>query len=145
MKISTKARYGLRIMLELAHYYSKGPVFLKDIAKRQQISEKYLEHILSSLRIKGFVKSLRGAKGGYVLNQHPKDIKVSEIIYTTEGSLSLVECIENPKVCSRYAFCITKEVWQGMKDSMEKYVDGITLQDLVEKERLSRFKSMYNI
>ena len=99
MRLSTKGGYGTRAMLDLAFNSSEGPVLLRDIAKRQEVSEKYLEHSISVLRKAGLVRSIRGARGGYVLAKLPSEIRLSEIMEVLEGSMAPVECVDDPQVC----------------------------------------------
>lgn len=132
MKISTKGRYALRLMLDLATYNTGDPVSIKDIAKRQEISEKYLEQIISILNKAGFVKSIRGAQGGYVLRKDPKDYTVGMILRQTEGDLSPVGCVSaDADVCERESQCVTVRVYRELNDAINGVVDRITLEDLV--------------
>lgn len=137
MKISTKGRYALRLMLDLAMHSEGGElVRIRTIAKRQEISEKYLEQIISTLNHAGFVKSVRGAQGGYRLAKEPKDYTVGMILRLTEGSLAPVACLDDEEnQCNRAAQCATLEVWQRLKNAIDGVVDAITLQDLVEWQR----------
>ena len=133
MKISTKGRYALRLMLDLAIYDTGDPVSLKDIAKRQEISEKYLEQIISVLNKAGFVRSIRGANGGYVLRRHPDEYTVGDILRLTEGSLSPVACVgSESEECVRSNDCVTVLVWEKLDKAINDVVDNITLQDLVD-------------
>ncbi len=133
MKISTKGRYALRLMLDLASADPSEPVSLKDVSKRQGISDKYLEQIISVLNKAGFVKSIRGAQGGYSLRRDPKDYTVGMILRQMEGSLAPVACIEDEDfVCDRADQCVTSIVWKQINDAVNGVVDNITLQDLVE-------------
>lgn len=136
MKISTKGRYALRLMLDLALRDAQEPVSIKDIAKRQEISEKYLEQIISLLNKAGYVKSIRGASGGYVLRRQPKEYTVGMILRTTEGSLAPVDCVEaGNEECERMAGCVTVMIWKRINDAVNEVVDSITLADLVEWQR----------
>lgn len=133
MKVSTKGRYALRLMLDLALHNTGEAVSLKDIAKRQGISDKYLEQIISVLNKAGFVRSVRGAQGGYMLKKEPKEYTVGMILRLTEGTLAPVSCVEEDAVeCSREDGCATYMVWQKLNDAINEVVDGITLQDLVD-------------
>lgn len=132
MKISTKGRYALRLMLDLALNDTKEPVKLKDIAARQEISEKYLEQIISTFNKADYVNSIRGAKGGYVLAKEPQEYTVGMILRLIEGSLSPVDCLGKSENCNRSAKCVTQKVWQKIDDAINNVVDNITLQDLVE-------------
>ncbi len=133
MKISTKGRYGLRLMVDLAVHYEQGLVPLKEIAVRQEISEKYLEQIMMQLNRSGLVRSVRGAQGGYCLAQPPESITVGGVLRVMEGSLAPVDCVsdEGP-LCSRMDRCVTAAVWQRLKEAIEGVVDSITLRDLAE-------------
>lgn len=133
MKISTKGRYALRMMLDLATYNTGEPVSIKDIAKRQQISEKYLEQIIAVLNKAGFVRSVRGAQGGYVLKKNPKEYTVGMILRQTEGDLSPVSCIgEEGEPCERKGACVTVRIYEKINDAVNGVVDHITLADLLE-------------
>jgi Rrf2 family transcriptional regulator, cysteine metabolism repressor len=135
MKISTKGRYGLRAMLDLAtHGYDGTPVFLSDIAKRQGISEKYLEHIFGSLHKAGLVKALRGRKGGYLLTKQPDEININEIITVLEGPCNLVDCVVDVKSCPKTDTCVTREVWSLLGNKIEEVLTGYTLATLAERQ-----------
>lgn len=131
MKLSTKGRYGVRAMLDLALNYGKGPIFLKDIAKRQEISFRYLEQLIIPLKASGLIKSSRGSKGGYELARPPWEIKLSEIIYVLEGSLAPVECVNYPQKCHRSINCVTREVWIELYNSIKSNLESTTLQELI--------------
>ena len=134
MKISTKGRYALRLMLDLAVYNTGEPISLKDIAKRQEISEKYLEQIISVLSKGGMVQSVRGAQGGYFLRREPKDCTVGEILRLTEGDLAPVDCVGASGVsCDHKGDCITVEVYERINQAVNDVVDHISLQDLVDR------------
>ncbi len=135
MKLSTKGRYGARAMLDLALHYGEGPVLLKDIAKRQQLSERYLEHLILSLKAAGLVNSIRGAHGGFTLAKPPSQIRLSEIIQIMEGSIALVECVDDPKVCLRADLCVTRDIWSEMQKAMSGVLESTTLQDLIQRQR----------
>ncbi|MGN0165481.1 MAG: RrF2 family transcriptional regulator [Lachnospiraceae bacterium] len=133
MKISTKGRYALRLMLDLATYNTGEPVSLKDIARRQGISEKYLEQIISVLNKAGFVRSIRGAQGGYILKNPPEFYTVGMILRLTEGDLAPVECVSaNADECERSEGCVTMRIWKKMYDAVNQVIDDITLADMVE-------------
>ncbi|MBQ3584648.1 MAG: Rrf2 family transcriptional regulator [Lachnospiraceae bacterium] len=133
MKISTKGRYALRLMLDLAIYNTGEPISIKDIAKRQQISEKYLEQIISVLNKAGYVRSIRGAQGGYLLKKEPKEYTVGMILRLTEGDLAPVSCVgEESAGCDRRDSCVTVRIWEQINDAVNNVVDNITLEDLVE-------------
>ena len=135
MKISTKGRYALRLMLDLALNNTGEYIAIKSVAARQKISEKYLEQIISLLNRAGYVKSIRGAQGGYRLVKDPSDYTVGMILRLTEGSLCSVDCLEEDKdACKRMNGCATREVWKELYKAIANVVDHITLQDLVEKQ-----------
>jgi len=134
MRLSTRARYGMRLMLELALNWGKGPVPLKDIADSQEISKRYMEHIASALLGGGLVKSVRGAEGGYVLAKEPSQIRLREIVETLEGPLVLTECVENPLVCERYKTCAARVLWQRVGNAIQEVLDNMTLEDLLQEQ-----------
>ena len=133
MKISTKGRYALRLMMDLAENNTGSPISLKDVAKRQDISDKYLEQIISILNKAGYVRSVRGAQGGYMLKMEPQNYTVGMILRQTEGSLAPVACMEDDEiVCDRQQQCVTSIVYKKINDATAGVVDNITLQDLVD-------------
>ena len=133
MKISTNGRYAIRLMLDLALDTSGKPVSLNDIASRQQISEKYLEQIISVLNKAGYVKSIRGPQGGYQLVKKPEEYTVGMILRTTEGDVAPVSCVGSGAVeCDRADGCVTVRIWQKINDAVDNVVDNITLEDLVD-------------
>ena len=145
MKISTKGRYSLRMLLDLAQHQNDGYVALKDIAQRQDISKKYLEQIVPILNKSGILQTNRGFQGGYRLAKTPDKYTVGEILRLTEGSLSPVACLEhNPIGCERSGECATLPVWQGLSRVINEYLDGITLQDILDQQK-ERYASDYMI
>ena len=147
MKVSTKSRYGLAAMVDLAEQHGKGPVALRNVAARQQVSEHYLEQLMSSLRKAGIVHSVRGAQGGYVLARDPASISVGDIVRAMEGPIAPVECLladrgENNPYCEKAGECIRRDIWRKMGDSINVTLDSISLvslcrdgQEMNEKER----------
>jgi Rrf2 family protein len=135
MKISTKIRYGARAMVELASHYGEGPIELKEIAKRENISLKYLEQVINPLRADGLVKAIRGAKGGYSLAKPPSEICLYDVIETLEGPLNLLECLHDTKACQKVSTCVTREVWKEVSDAMSKIFYSVTLEDMVNRKR----------
>ena len=132
MKISTRGRYAIRVMLDLAEHNTGEYIPLMDIAKRQEISEKYLESIVASLSKNGFVRSLRGKGGGYQLAKAPGEYTIRSILQLTEGSLAPISCFEdNPNLCERVTVCKTIKMWEGLYKLILDYFDGITLADLL--------------
>ena len=131
MKISTKGRYAVRVMLDLAVHNTGEYIKVKSIAERQEISEKYLEQIISSLKKAGYVKSLRGAQGGYMLAREPKTYTVGTTLRLTEGSMKPVACLEDdPNQCSRAGECVTLRLWKMLDEAIEGVLDKVTLHDL---------------
>ena len=135
MRLSTRARYGTRLMLELALNFDKGTIFLKDIAKREEISEKYLSHLVIPLRASGLISSSRGAHGGYRLAKYPSQITLNEIVKTLEGGISCVECVENPTVCPRVSKCATRGIWEKLDEKISDELSSVTLEDLVNSQK----------
>lgn len=133
MKISTKGRYALRLMLDLALNNTGDPVRVKDIAARQEISDKYLEQIISTLNKAGYVRSIRGPQGGYQLTKSPEQYTVGMILRLTEGSLAPVVCLdEEENTCDRQDTCATLQLWKMLNNAISNVVDKVTLADLVE-------------
>lgn len=138
MRISTKGRYAVRLMLDLATNYSGEPIRLKDVAKRQDVSDKYLEQIISTLNKAGYVRSVRGPMGGYSLQRPPEEYTVGMILRLTEGSLAPVECVEDTLPdCNRSESCVTRILWKKLNDAINDVVDHITLEDLLEWQKAS--------
>jgi Rrf2 family protein len=147
MKISTKIRYGTRAMLELACHYGEGPIELREIAKREDISLKYLEQVIVPLRTAGLVKSARGSKGGYSLAKPPSEIYLKDLVETLDGPLNLIECLNDPKVCQKVPYCITRDIWQEVSEAIDGIFHSVTLEEMVrrKKEKEVRFPTMYQI
>lgn len=150
MKISTKGHYGVQAMFDLAQHFGEGPISLKSVAERQGLSEHYLEQLIAGLRKAGLVKSVRGAQGGYILSRDPAEIKVGDIIRVLEGPIAPVECVneEDAEQCMKADFCITKNVWEKVKDSIVEVVDSISLADMckdAEKAKMNKSFYMYYI
>ncbi len=135
MKLSTRTRYGTRALLELALHHGEKPVFLKDIARKQQLSLAYLEHLVTPLIAGGIIRSMKGPRGGVTLAKKPEEITLSEVAQLLEGSVAPVACVDHPEVCKRAGDCVTREIWSKMKDAMDGVLESTTLQTLVEKER----------
>ncbi len=133
MRISTKGRYAIKLMLDLAIYYDGESIKIKDIAKRQQISEKYLEQIVATLHKASFVLSSRGAKGGYKLSRPPEAYTVGMILRTMEGSLSSADCVGAGGVeCENKDRCVTVKIWEKLDEAVDTVLEGIKLSDLVD-------------
>ncbi|MFH1352419.1 MAG: Rrf2 family transcriptional regulator [bacterium] len=135
MKLSTKGRYGARAMLELALNYEKGTMLLRDIAHRQEISESYLERMMTALVSAGLVRSSRGQHGGFILAKPPGEIRLSKIIQVVEGSLSPSPCVDDPNLCKRVNICVTRDIWRRLKEAMADVLDSITLKDMVNMQK----------
>lgn len=136
MKISTKGRYALRMLLDLAEHQNDGFIALKDIAKRQNISKKYLEQIIPILNRSDVLTANRGYQGGYRLARTPDKYTVGSILRLTEGSLAPVACLEcNPVQCERAEDCITLPIWRGLDKVISEYLDSITLQDILDNQK----------
>jgi Rrf2 family transcriptional regulator, cysteine metabolism repressor len=135
MKLSTRARYGIRALLDLAANSGNRPVSLKEIAERQEISMSYLEHLINPLVAGGIIRTVRGSKGGIVLSSPANEIKLSDIVELLEGSTAPVDCVDNPGNCQRSEDCVTRGVWLELKDAIDGVLSSITLQELVERQK----------
>ena len=135
MKISTKGRYGLRILLDLALNSGEKLRLIRDIAHSQQISEKYISRLIIDLRRAGMVKSVRGSKGGYELALDPKAITLLDVVEVMEGPLSIVDCVREPARCARNRICATREIWQGLNSEIRESMRKVTLHDIMELYR----------
>lgn len=135
VKLSTKGRYGLKAMFELALHYGEGPIPLKNIAEVQEISEHYLEQLIAVLKKNGLVNSVRGAQGGYMLVESPRKITVGAVIRALEGDLAPVDCINDSgsNQCSKESNCVTRMVWTKINESINSVIDSITLEDMIEE------------
>ena len=139
MRISTKGRYALRILLDMAQHREDGYISLKTIAERQGISKKYLDQIMLLLNRTDYLKSVRGSQGGYRLAKAPDQYTVGDILRSTEGSTAPLACLENGGLdCERHSICLTRHVWRGLDDVMTSYLDGITLQDIINRDASTR-------
>jgi len=136
MRLSTRGRYGLQAMFQLALYYGQGPVSLKQIAIEQDLSKNYLEQLFSVLKKEGFLHSVRGAQGGYMLSKNPSEITVGKILRALEGNIAPHECVADEDfICSKEDRCVTKLVWMKIKNSIDQVIDSITLQDMIEDNK----------
>lgn len=143
MMISTKGRYALRMLVDLAQHKNDGFIALKDIAERQGISKKYLEQIVSILNKPEILKKNRGYQGGYMLAQPPECYTVGDILRMTEGGLSPVACLSQDEItCERASYCETLFVWEGLYKTINEYLDGITLQDILDRKNDGSFDYM---
>lgn len=146
MKLSTRSRYGLRLMFELARHHGEGPLLLKEIAANQGISEKYLSTLIIPLKGAELVNSVRGAHGGYTLAKLPGDIAVLDIVRIMEGDIRIISCIQDPEDCLRMEICPTQSVWKGLQEKIDAYLKGISLSDIVkeyEKKKADRTQMYY--
>ncbi len=144
IRLSTKGRYGTRLMLNLALHHNGGQkaTILKSVSDQEEISIRYLEQIIIPLKINKLVKSIRGAGGGYILARNPADIRLSEILHALEGSCCLVECVEDDEYCERTPSCATHEVWEEASLMLKNYFENISLEDLVKRvKKKSRKKA----
>lgn len=134
MILSTKGRYGVRAAFDLALHYGEGPIPLKNISERQNLSDPYLEQLIAILRKDGLVTSVRGAQGGYMLSRHPSEISVGDILRSLEGPMAPAECVldDYDKECIKSDYCVTRVLWEKIMDSIDKVIDSISLQDMVE-------------
>jgi Rrf2 family protein len=145
MRLSTRGRYGVRLMIDLALHNGNGPVMLKDISRRQGISQKYLWNLINPLKSAGLVKSTRGAHGGFTLARDPAGISVTDILQVLEGSLCLVDCVENPSACEKSTNCVARDVWCLASGNLRQTLASVTLAHLMEKQRGKRAPAEYEI
>lgn len=134
MHVSTKGRYGLRILLDVAMHEKKGPVALRDISRRQDISQKYLWQVINPLKVAGLLRATRGAHGGYVLAKSPARISVRDIVDILEGPVAMVDCVQSPATCERSGACTARGAWAEIEARLKETMDGITLQYLLEQQ-----------
>lgn len=133
MRITTKVRYGLRALLQIAVTYDGNPVPLSSIAESQEISRKYLEQLVASLRKADLIGSRKGVRGGYFLTRDPKEISLWDVFCTLEGNTPLVDCVPNPETCDRADFCTTRGIWELLDQKLQAFWEGFTLQDLIDR------------
>jgi Rrf2 family protein len=135
VKLSTKGRYGVRLMLDIALNCADGPVCLRDISKRQGITEKYLWHLINPLKSAGVIESVRGAHGGYILAKPLSEISIKEIVRALEGPLTLVKCVEKPGSCTKAKSCVARDVWVEVAEKISQTLEAVTLKDIVENHK----------
>ena len=135
----------MRLMIDLALHHGDGPVMLKDISRRQGISQKYLWNLINPLKSAGLVKSTRGAHGGFTLARDPAGISVTDILQVLEGSLCLVDCVENPSACEKSAACVARDIWCLAAGNLRQTLASVTLAHLMEKQRGKRAPAEYEI
>ncbi|MFO7956679.1 MAG: Rrf2 family transcriptional regulator [Candidatus Brocadiia bacterium] len=132
MRLSARARYGSRAMLDLALHFGQGPVSLREVCERQEVSESYMENLMAPLRHSGLVRTERGRHGGYALARNPAQITLGDIVRALDGPLEPVHCVNSPDECDRSAECVTRLMWEGLKDAADGYLDSVTLADMAE-------------
>jgi Rrf2 family transcriptional regulator, cysteine metabolism repressor len=135
MKLSTRSRYGIRALLELAIEYKQGPLQIKTIAEREKISNKYLEQLVSILKTAGLVTSIRGPKGGYVLAKPPEEVKLNDVFAVLEGPLTTFDCLIDKSYCTRCGDCLTKNIFLKMQEAINGVLGGVTLKDMADDAR----------
>ncbi|HVO67627.1 MAG TPA: Rrf2 family transcriptional regulator [Syntrophales bacterium] len=140
MKLSTKGRYGVRLMIDLASHYGEGSILLREISEREEISEKYLWQLINPLKAAGLVMATRGAHGGYVLAKPPYRITLKEILQVLEGPMCLVDCVEKPNVCKRVPICSARDMWNEVADGINRILTTTTLADMAERQKTKREK-----
>jgi Rrf2 family protein len=136
MKMTTRGRYGLRAVLELARCYNGPPVLASTLARRERLSLKYLQSLLAAMRSAGIVRSVRGVGGGFQLARPPLEIRLGEVLRAVEGPLSLVDCVTRAGACSRSKDCTARRVWQALSGTISETLDGVTLESLVEPSEI---------
>ncbi|HOK96326.1 MAG TPA: Rrf2 family transcriptional regulator [Anaerohalosphaeraceae bacterium] len=145
MKLSSRTRYGMRAILELAMEYGKSPLQIKAIADREDISNKYLEQLIAMLKAAGLVRSVRGPHGGYTLAKPPAEIRLKEVFLTLEGPIAPVECLQHTDFCPRCTDCGTRQIWQELQNAIMGVLESVTLADLVERSIRSKKVENYTI
>ncbi len=145
MKLSTRTRYGVRAIIELAQHYGQGPLQIKVIGGNQEISVKYLEQLMTILKSGGFIRSVRGSRGGYILARPPEQIRLNEVFVALEGSIAPAECLEEGGRCARAANCATRELWIKVQKSIIAVLSSVTLKDLAENVEKRHEKLDYQI
>lgn len=146
MRVSTKGRYGLRVMLELAIRHGSGPIMMSTIAESQDISRKYIHNLLTSLKAAGLVRAVRGAGGGYVLSRQPNEILLSDVVRALEGAFFPVDCVGDQSLCARAEFCVTREVWRDLGEAVEGVLKKTNLEQLANRHKaMLTERQMYHI
>ena len=135
MKLSTRSRYGTRMMLDLAKHFDEGPVQISDISRRENISVKYLEQLIIPLKKAGIIKSFRGPKGGHMLTSSPDGITIGDIVRILEVGIDLIDCIENPEGCDRMDHCLMRDIWEEATKAMYEKLDSVTLSSIIQQEK----------
>jgi Rrf2 family protein len=140
MKLSTKGRYGVRLMIDLASHYGEGPILLREISEREEISEKYLWQLINTLKTTGLVIAMRGAHGGYILAKPPSQITLKDILQVLEGPMCLVDCVEKPSTCNRVPVCSARDMWSEVANGIDRILTTTTLADMAERQKTKREK-----
>jgi Rrf2 family transcriptional regulator, iron-sulfur cluster assembly transcription factor len=138
LRLSTKGQYGVRAMFEIAKGYKKGPITIKEISKRQDVSVAYLEQILNTLRKAGIITSVKGPGGGYVLGRDPDNISIGAILRELEGPVAITSCLDPKEGCMRVDGCVTHLLWKALGENIEAFLDNMSLRDLLEGNELIR-------
>ena len=133
--MSTKGRYGVRAMLQLAVHYGQGPLSVKRIADRMDVSAKYLDHLMAALRMAGLIRSIRKAHGGYTLARSPKEIRLSEVIGALEGSIAPVDCVDDAGACQQADFCAARDLWREVREAMDNVLESTTLDEMAQRQK----------
>lgn len=137
LRLSTKGQYGVRAMFEIARGYEKGPITIREISERQDVSVAYLEQILNTLRKAGLVNSVKGPGGGYVLSNPPDSVSIGAILRELEGPVAITSCLDPKEGCMRVDGCVTHLLWKALGENIGKFLDGMTLRDLLESNRVT--------
>ncbi len=136
MKMSTKGRYGVRAMVHLAVHYGQGPLPVRKIAEKMDVSAKYLDHLMTALRMAGLIRSIRKAHGGYILARSPKEIRLSEVVKVLEGSVAPVDCVDDAGACHQADFCTARDLWQRMQKAMNNVLESTTLDEMAQGQKM---------
>lgn len=134
--MSTKGRYGVRAMVHLAVHYSQGPLPVREIAEKMDVSAKYLDHLMTALRMAGLIRSIRKAHGGYTLARSPKEIRLSEVVKVLEGSVAPVDCVDDAGACHQVDSCATRDLWIKMKEAMDNVLESTTLDEMAQGQKM---------
>ena len=134
MRLSTRVRYGSRAMLDLALHYGRGPISLREVCERQEVSESYLENLMTPLRVAGLVRTERGYRGGYVLARDPSQITLGDVVRALEGSLAPVPCVDDNGECQRAPQCVPRIMWERLRNATEAVLDGVTLAGMARMQ-----------
>jgi len=133
--MSTKGRYGVRAMVHLAVHYGQGPLPVRKIAEKMDVSAKYLDHLMTALRMAGLIRSIRKAHGGYILARSPKEIKLSEVVKVLEGSVAPVDCVDDAGACHQADFCTARDLWKRMQEAMDNVLESVTLEEMAQRQK----------